>query len=41
MAPTVLIVEDELHIRLLIEQALEDLEDKGVKILTANMEKTP
>jgi two-component system alkaline phosphatase synthesis response regulator PhoP len=33
--PTVLIVDDEQHIRLLIEQALEELEDDGVEILTA------
>ncbi len=31
----ILIVEDEAHIRLLIEQTLEDLEDQGVEILTA------
>jgi two-component system, OmpR family, alkaline phosphatase synthesis response regulator PhoP len=34
--PTVLIVDDEQHIRLLIEQTLEDLEDDGVEILTAS-----
>jgi two-component system, OmpR family, alkaline phosphatase synthesis response regulator PhoP len=33
--PTILIVDDEQHIRLLIEQALEELEDQGVEILTA------
>jgi DNA-binding response OmpR family regulator len=33
--PTVLIVDDEQHIRLLIEQALEELEDEGVQLLTA------
>ena len=33
--PTVLIVDDEQHIRLLIEQALEELEDEGVELLTA------
>jgi two-component system, OmpR family, alkaline phosphatase synthesis response regulator PhoP len=32
---TVLIVDDEQHIRLLIEQTLEDLEDDGVVLLTA------
>ena len=32
---TVLIVDDEQHIRLLIEQTLEDLEDEGVDLLTA------
>lgn len=31
----VLIVDDEHHIRLLIEQALEELEDEGVELLTA------
>lgn len=35
MDATVLIVDDESHIRLLIEQALEDLEDQGVALLTA------
>jgi len=33
--PTILIVDDEQHIRLLIEQSLEDLEDEGVELLTA------
>jgi two-component system alkaline phosphatase synthesis response regulator PhoP len=33
--PTVLIVDDEQHIRLLIEQTLEELEDDGVELLTA------
>jgi len=33
--PSVLIVDDEQHIRLLIEQALEPLEDEGVELLTA------
>ena len=32
---SVLIVDDEQHIRLLIEQTLEPLEDEGVEILTA------
>src|SRR3990170_2247085 len=32
----VLIVDDEAYIRLLIEQTLEDLEDQGVEILTAD-----
>jgi two-component system, OmpR family, alkaline phosphatase synthesis response regulator PhoP len=32
---SVLIVDDEQHIRLLIEQALEDLEDEGIELLTA------
>ena len=30
--PTVLIVDDEQHIRLLIEQTLEELEDEGVEL---------
>jgi CheY-like chemotaxis protein len=33
--PSVLIVDDEQHIRLLIEQTLEPLEDDGVELLTA------
>jgi two-component system alkaline phosphatase synthesis response regulator PhoP len=33
--PKVLIVDDEQHIRLLIEQTLEELEDDGVELLTA------
>ncbi len=33
---TVLIVDDEQHIRLLIEQTLEELEDDGVELLTAS-----
>ena len=32
----ILIVDDEAYVRLLIEQSLEELEDAGVKILTAN-----
>lgn len=35
MQPKVLIVDDEPHIRLLIEQALEDLADEGVELLLA------
>ncbi|MEM7346405.1 MAG: response regulator, partial [Chloroflexota bacterium] len=31
----ILIVDDEAHIRLLIEQALEELEDEGVELFTA------
>jgi two-component system, OmpR family, alkaline phosphatase synthesis response regulator PhoP len=31
----ILIVDDEAHIRLLLEQTLEDFEDKGVEIVTA------
>jgi two-component system, OmpR family, alkaline phosphatase synthesis response regulator PhoP len=33
--PSVLIVDDEQHIRLLIEQTLEPLEDEGIELLTA------
>lgn len=36
MAPTILIVDDEPHIRLLIEQTLEDLEDEGVTLLASS-----
>jgi DNA-binding response OmpR family regulator len=36
MTKKILIVDDEPHIRLLIEQALEDLEDEGVELLTAS-----
>lgn len=36
MGSSILIVDDERHIRLLIEQALEDLEDQGVELLTAS-----
>jgi len=32
----ILIVDDEAHIRLLIEQTLEELEDQGVAISTAD-----
>jgi two-component system alkaline phosphatase synthesis response regulator PhoP len=35
MDTKVLIVDDEVHIRTLIEQTLEDLEDEGVELLTA------
>jgi CheY-like chemotaxis protein len=31
----ILIVDDEAHIRTLLEQTLEDLEDEGVELLTA------
>ncbi|MFM2430288.1 MAG: hypothetical protein RLZZ511_1501 [Cyanobacteriota bacterium] len=31
----ILIVDDEVHIRILMEQTLEDLEDAGVELLTA------
>lgn len=36
MTAKVLIADDEVHIRTLIEQTLEDLEDEGVELLTAN-----
>lgn len=36
MAPRVLIADDEQHIRTLIEQSLEELEDEGVELLTAS-----
>jgi len=35
MQPKILIVDDEAHIRRLIEQTLEELEDAGVQLLTA------
>ena len=35
MPKKLLIVDDEAHIRLLLSQTLEDLEDEGVDILTA------
>src|ERR671933_1662514 len=35
MAKKILIVDDEPHIRLLLEQTLEDLEDEGVELLAA------
>jgi DNA-binding response OmpR family regulator len=34
--PKVLIVDDEAYIRLLLEQTLEDLEERGVELLTAD-----
>ena len=34
-AMKILIVDDEPHLRTLIQQALEDLEDDGVELLTA------
>ena len=36
MDMTVLIVDDEPYIRQLIEQTLEELEDEGVELLTAD-----
>jgi DNA-binding response OmpR family regulator len=35
MSKKILIVDDEAHIRMLIEQTLEELEDEGVEFLTA------
>lgn len=35
MDKRILIVDDEAHIRVLIEQTLEDFEDEGVELLTA------
>ncbi|MGD9001922.1 MAG: response regulator [Anaerolineae bacterium] len=35
MEPKILIVDDEPHIRLLLEQTLEELEDAGVELLMA------
>jgi len=35
MSNKILIVDDEAHIRMLIEQTLEELEDEGVEFLTA------
>jgi DNA-binding response OmpR family regulator len=35
MSKKLLIVDDEAHIRMLIEQTLEDLEDEGVELLFA------
>ena len=36
MNKKILIVDDEPYIRLLLEQTLEDLEDEGVELLTAD-----
>jgi DNA-binding response OmpR family regulator len=36
MDKKILIVDDEPHLRLLIARALQDLEDEGVELLTAN-----
>ena len=36
MAKKILIVDDEAHIRMLIEQTLEELEDEGVEFFTAD-----
>ncbi|MGK7878280.1 MAG: response regulator transcription factor [Xenococcaceae cyanobacterium] len=35
MTQKILIVDDESYIRLLLEETLEDLEDEGVELLTA------
>ena len=35
MGQKILIVDDEAHIRMLIEQTLEELEDEGLEFLTA------
>jgi two-component system alkaline phosphatase synthesis response regulator PhoP len=34
--PTILIADDEAHLRMLIRQTLEELEDEGVSLLTAS-----
>jgi DNA-binding response OmpR family regulator len=34
--PKILVVDDEAHIRMLIEQTLEELEDEGVEVITAD-----
>lgn len=36
MDQKILIVDDEAHLRMLISQTLEDLEDDGVELLTAS-----
>ncbi len=36
MSKKILIVDDEPHIRALLEQTLEDLEDYGIELLTAS-----
>jgi two-component system, OmpR family, alkaline phosphatase synthesis response regulator PhoP len=36
MSKKVLIVDDESHIRLLLEQTLEELEDDGIELLSAS-----
>ena len=35
-AMKILIGDDEAHLRMLIQQTLEDLEDEGVELLTAS-----
>ena len=36
MSQTILIVDDEAHLRMLLQQTLEELEDEGVELLTAD-----
>lgn len=36
MSGTILIVDDEMHLRTLIQQTLEELEDEGVELITAS-----
>ena len=36
MSRTILIVDDEAHLRTLLHQTLEELEDEGVELITAN-----
>lgn len=36
MSRKILIVDDEAHLRMLIQQTLEELEDDGVELLTAS-----
>ena len=36
MNRTILIVDDEAHLRTLIQQTLEELEDEGVELITAS-----
>jgi two-component system alkaline phosphatase synthesis response regulator PhoP len=36
VSPKILIVDDEAHLRMLIQQTLEELEDEGVELLTAS-----
>ncbi len=36
MSQTILIVDDEAHLRTLIQQTLEELEDEGVELVTAS-----
>ncbi|MFN7914410.1 MAG: response regulator [Vicinamibacterales bacterium] len=36
MSQKILIVDDEVHLRALLQQTLEELEDEGVELLTAS-----